>query len=58
MSLARKIKRNAEKEELKRLRNLYGQKLIEKCPVCKRKTLFMKNKNKELYCVRCDKRVK
>lgn len=58
MNLKRSIERNKEKEKLKEIRNTYKKKPKEICPKCKKHTLFMINKGNELYCIRCDNRVK
>lgn len=54
----RKLERTKEKKEIINLKNTYGKKIKEKCPKCKKKSLFMTNKNGETYCIRCDERVK
>lgn len=58
MKLVRKLKRNKEKAKLEEIRNTYGKKPKDKCPKCKKATLFMKTNNGEIYCIRCDERVK
>ena len=57
-TMLRKFKRKEEKDKQINIRNTYGKKPKEICPKCKRKTLFMTNKNGEVYCIRCDNRVK
>ena len=57
-NMLRKFKRKEEKDKQINIRNTYGKKPKEICPKCKRKTLFMTNKNGEVYCIRCDNRVK
>lgn len=54
-SLSRLIDRNKEKEELENIRKVYGKKPKYKCPKCHKKTLFMTNKEKEVFCIRCDR---
>lgn len=58
MSFLRKIKRAKEKESEKEVRKLYGKKPKEVCPVCHKKSLFMTNDKGEVFCLRCDARVK
>lgn len=58
MKLKRKLIKNEEKEELNNLRKMYGKKPKTKCPKCNKKTLFFKNKDGEVFCVRCDKIVR
>ena len=57
-NMLRKFKRKEEKGKQINIRNTYGKKPKEICPRCKRKTLFMTNKDGEVYCIRCDNRVK
>ena len=57
-NMLRKFKRKEEKDKQVNIRNTYGKKPKEICPRCKRKTLFMTNKDGEVYCIRCDNRVK
>lgn len=57
-NMLRKFKRKEEKDKQINIRNTYGKKPKEICPKCKRKTLFMTNKDGEVYCIRCDNRVK
>lgn len=57
-NMLRKFKRKEEKDKQINIRNTYGKKPKEICPRCKRKTLFMTNKDGEVYCIRCDNRVK
>ena len=57
-NMLRKFKRKKEKDKQINIRNTYGKKPKEICPKCKRKTLFMTNKDGEVYCIRCDNRVK
>lgn len=54
----RKIKREKEKEELNRIKELYKNKPKIKCPKCHKKTLFMKNDDGNLFCIRCEQQVK
>lgn len=56
--MLRKIKRNKEKRELEDIRNTYGKKPKGICPICKRHSLFMTNKNKEVFCIRCDNMIR
>ena len=56
-SLSRMIERNKEKEELENIRKVYGKKPKYICPKCHKKTLFMTNKEKEIFCIRCDELV-
>lgn len=58
MKPTRKLKRNKEKAKLIEIRNTYGKKPKGKCPKCKKTTLFMNANNGEIYCIRCDGRVK
>ena len=57
-NMLRKFKRKEEKDKQINIRNTYGKKPKEICPRCRRKTLFMTNKDGEVYCIRCDNRVK
>ena len=57
-NMLRKLKRKEEKDKQINIKNTYGKKPKEICPRCKRKTLFMTNKDGEVYCIRCDNRVK
>lgn len=54
----RKIKRNEEKEKMKEIKSTYGKKPKGICPNCKKHSLFMTNKENEVFCIRCDKRIK
>lgn len=54
----RKLMREKEKKELDNIRKTYGKKPKIKCPKCNKKTLFFKNHNGEIYCIRCDKIVR
>lgn len=58
MKLKRKLIKDEEKEELNNLRKMYGKKPKIKCPKCNKKTLFFKNKDGEVFCIRCDKIVR
>lgn len=57
-SLKRKFERIKEKEEQNNIKNTYGKKPKGICPNCKKHSLFMTNKDKEVYCIRCNERVK
>lgn len=57
-SLKRKLERKAEREELKSIHETYNKKPKDVCPQCHKKSLFMSNDKGELFCIRCDKRVK
>ena len=57
-NMLRRYKQNEEKKEQYKIRKTYNKKPKEFCPVCKRKSLFMSNKDGEVYCIRCDQRVK
>ena len=56
-SLLRMIQREEEKKKLIEIRKTYGKKPKIICPKCKRKSLFMTNKNNEIFCIRCDSKV-
>lgn len=56
-SLERKLDRKKEKEKLIDIHKTYGKKPKMVCPKCHRKSLFMTNSKKEVYCIRCDKMV-
>lgn len=56
-NISRKIEKNQEKQELLKIKNTYGKKPKEKCPKCNKKSLFITNKNGEVFCIRCDKMV-
>lgn len=58
MNLERKIKRNQEKEKLKNIKNTYNKKPKEKCPICKKYSLFMNTKDGKIYCIRCNNCIK
>lgn len=58
MNLVRKVKREQEKEKLANIRKTYGKKPKDKCPKCGKKSLFMKNSKGEIFCIRCDNRIK
>lgn len=57
-SLKRKLERKAEREELKLIHDTYNKKPKEICPKCHKKSLFMTNDKGEVFCIRCDERVK
>ena len=57
-SMLRNFKRNQEKKDIEELKTTYGKKPKQRCPRCKQKTIFMKNKDNEVYCVKCDSRIK
>lgn len=53
-SLERQIKRQKEIDDLLNIRKTYGKKPKIICPKCHRKSLFMQNKDGNVYCIRCD----
>ena len=57
-SLKRKFERIKEQEEQNNIKNTYGKKPKGVCPNCKKHSLFMTNKDNEIYCIRCTERVK
>ncbi len=57
MSLESIVRRNQEKIMLKNIRKTYGKKPKDKCPICHKKSLFMKNKDGEIFCIRCNSKV-
>ena len=57
-NMLRKWKRHEEKNKQINIKNTYGKKPKGVCPRCKRKTLFMTNKDGEVYCIRGDSRGK
>lgn len=57
-NMLRRIKRLNEKKEQEEIHKTYGKKPKEVCPKCHKKSLFMTNDKGEVYCIRCDKRVK
>lgn len=57
MSFSRLVKRNKEKQEIENIKRTYGKKAKVKCPKCNKKTLFYTNKEKEIYCMRCEEKV-
>ncbi len=57
-SYLRKYKRLELKKENDNIKQTYNKKPKEKCPLCGKKTLFYKNKDNEVYCIRCDKMIK
>ena len=58
MNFKRKLERNKEKENQINIKNKYGKKPKGICPICKKNSIFMTNKEKEVYCIRCNERVK
>lgn len=56
-SFACKIERQREKDELVNIHTMYHKKPKNKCPKCKRKSLFMMNDKGEIFCIRCDQLV-
>lgn len=58
MSFKRKLERIKEKEEQNNIKNLYGKKPKGICPKCKKHSIFMTNSEKEIYCIRCNQRVR
>ena len=50
----RKILREKEKDKLKEIHNTYNRKPKDICPKCHKKSLFMTNSKKEVYCIRCN----
>ena len=58
MNFKRKLERNKEKKEQFNIKNTYGKKPKGICPYCKKHSIFMKNKDNEFYCIRCDEKVK
>lgn len=56
-SFKRKLERAKEKENQVNIKYTYGKKPKEICPICKKHSLFMTNKDKEVYCIRCNQRV-
>lgn len=57
MNLLRKVVRNKEKEKIEEIKKIYGKKPKAKCPICKRKSLFITNDKGELFCIRCDSKI-
>lgn len=57
-NMLRKIKRSQDKKEQINLRNTYGKKPKQICPRCHLHSLFLQNKDSEVYCVRCNNRIK
>ena len=58
MNFKRKFERIKEKEEQNNIKNTYGKKPKGICPSCKKHSIFITNKDKEVYCIRCNERVK
>ena len=56
--LSRKIKRQKESDEIENIRKVYKKKPKIKCPICGKRSLFMTNDKKEVYCIRCDNKIK
>lgn len=56
-NIERKILRKKEKDKLKEIHNTYNRKPKEICPKCHKKSIFYSNNKKEVFCIRCDKRV-
>ena len=58
MSFLRKIERNKEKQKQNDIKKTYGKKPKGICPRCGKHSLFMTNKDGEVFCIRCDQIVK
>ncbi len=52
MSSLNKIKNNIDKLEIK---TLYGRKPKRRCPKCHRFSLFIKNNEGKVECIRCNR---
>lgn len=58
MSFKRKLERKNEKKEQLNIKNTYGKKPKGICPRCHKHSIFMTNKENEVYCIRCNNRIK
>ena len=58
MSFDRKYKRLKEKKEQENIKKTYGKKPKGICPACNKHSLFMTNNKGEIFCIRCDNKVK
>lgn len=50
MSSMKKLRDNIDKLEIK---TIYGKKSKRRCPACHRFSLFLKNKEGKIECIRC-----
>lgn len=57
-NMLRRVRRNEDKKEIMIFRKTYNKKPKIKCPKCKKKTAFYTNTQKEVYCLRCNEKVK
>lgn len=57
-SIGRKMEVEAEKSKLKEIHRTYGKKPKDLCPKCHKRSLFFTNNKGEVFCIRCDQRVK
>jgi ssDNA-binding Zn-finger/Zn-ribbon topoisomerase 1 len=57
-SIGRRIEVEAERKKIKEIQKTYGKKPKEICPKCHKKSIFFTNKKGELFCIRCDQKVK
>jgi len=57
MSLLRKITRSNELKKQQEVKEMFKKKPQTVCPSCHLKSVFYTNKDGEVYCVRCDKKV-
>lgn len=58
MSFKRKLERKNEKKEQLNIKNTYGKKPKGICPRCNKHSIFMTNQENEVYCIRCNNRIK
>lgn len=56
-NLSRKLERQKEIKKIEEIRTTYNKKPKQVCPKCHKKSLFMTNSKKEVFCIRCDKQV-
>lgn len=52
MSQGKKYRDNIDKSEIK---TMYGKRAKHRCPICHRFSLFIKNKEGKVECIRCHK---
>ncbi len=52
MSSSKKLRDNIDKLEIK---TMYGKRAKNRCPICHRFSLFIRNKEGKVECIRCHK---
>lgn len=56
--LNKKYKSLKERKKVEEIKELYHKKPKDKCPNCNKKSLFYTNKTGEMFCIRCNERIK